>query len=113
MAKVKKPRWVEGGEGASELPGRKKYKKTYMYTDKMEDDMTEEPMEMCEMGEMGGMDGMHGMHPMHHMHHMPMGMMLAHAYVPWQSYEQAFSPKEALMKGTLFPELWGAYPIPE
>lgn len=39
--------------------------------------------------------------------------ILAHSYVPWQSYEQAFSPGEALMKGTLFPELWGVYPIPE
>ena len=41
-----------------------------------------------------------------------MTMMLAHAYVPWQQYEQAFCPQEALMKGTLFPELWGVYPIP-
>ncbi|BBB90701.1 MAG TPA: spore coat associated protein CotJA [Methylomusa anaerophila] len=39
--------------------------------------------------------------------------ILAHAYVPWQCYETAFSPCEALMKGTLFPELWGVYPIPE
>lgn len=43
----------------------------------------------------------------------PCNMLLAHSYVPWQSYEQAFSPREALMKGTLFPELWGVYPIPE
>jgi hypothetical protein len=42
----------------------------------------------------------------------PAGMM-AHAYVPWQCYEQAFSPRDALMRGTLFPELWGAYPIPK
>jgi hypothetical protein len=42
----------------------------------------------------------------------PPGMM-AHAYVPWQCYDKAFSPCEALMRGTLFPELWGAYPIPE
>ncbi len=39
-------------------------------------------------------------------------IMLAHAYVPWQFYEKAFSPSEALSKGTLFPELWGVYPIP-
>lgn len=39
--------------------------------------------------------------------------LLAHAYVPWQRYEEAFSPKEALMKGTLFPELYGVYPIPK
>lgn len=38
---------------------------------------------------------------------------LAHAYVPWQVYCQAFPPREALMKGTLFPELWGVYPIPK
>ena len=41
------------------------------------------------------------------------GMMLAHAYVPWQRYTEAFSPKEALRKGTLFPCLYGAYPIPK
>ncbi|MDF2634141.1 MAG: Spore coat protein CotJA [Pelosinus sp.] len=39
-------------------------------------------------------------------------MMLAHAYVPWQCYDEAFSPQEALRKGTLFPSLYGAYPIP-
>lgn len=40
------------------------------------------------------------------------GMILAHAYVLWQSYDDAFCPQEALMKGTLFPELYGVYPIP-
>lgn len=40
-------------------------------------------------------------------------MQLAHAYVPWQYYDKAFSPHEALMKGTLFPELYGVYPIPK
>lgn len=40
-------------------------------------------------------------------------MVLAHAYVPWQTYDQAFCPEEALMKGTLFPELYGVYPIPQ
>ncbi len=39
--------------------------------------------------------------------------MLAHAYVPWQKYEKAFCPREALAKGTLFPELWGVYRIPK
>lgn len=39
--------------------------------------------------------------------------ILAHAYVPWQQYEKAFSPCEALSKGTLFPELWGVYRIPK
>ncbi|MEG6584327.1 spore coat associated protein CotJA [Dendrosporobacter sp. 1207_IL3150] len=43
---------------------------------------------------------------------MPKCIMLAHAYVPNQCYNKAFCPQEALMKGTLFPELWGAYPIP-
>lgn len=41
-----------------------------------------------------------------------MPLLLAHAYVPWQKYERAFTPREALAKGTLFPELWGVYPIP-
>lgn len=31
---------------------------------------------------------------------------LAEAYVVWQKYERAFSPREALAKGTLFPELY-------
>ena len=41
------------------------------------------------------------------------GMKLAHSYVPLQYYDKAFSPHEALMKGTLFPELYGVYPIPK
>jgi len=40
-------------------------------------------------------------------------MKLAHAYVPWQHYDEAFNPHEALMKGTLFPELYGVYAIPK
>jgi hypothetical protein len=40
-------------------------------------------------------------------------MKLAHAYVPWQRYDEAFNPREALMKGTLFPNLYGVYPIPK
>ena len=43
----------------------------------------------------------------------PQTVILAHAYVPWQCYTNAFTPSEALMKGTLFPELWGVYPIPK
>lgn len=39
-------------------------------------------------------------------------MMLAHAYVPWQFYERTYCPSEALMKGTLFPELYGVYTVP-
>ena len=39
-------------------------------------------------------------------------MMLAHSYVPWQHYHKAFCPQEALMKGTLFPELYGPYTPP-
>ena len=41
------------------------------------------------------------------------GMKLAHSYVPWQYYDKAFSPQVALMKGTLFPELYGVYMIPK
>lgn len=44
---------------------------------------------------------------------MPDCILLAHSYVPWQIYEKAFTPPEALRKGTLFPELWGVYPIPK
>ena len=40
-------------------------------------------------------------------------MMLAHSYVPWQYYDKAFSPQEALIRGTLFPELFGVYKIPK
>lgn len=36
-------------------------------------------------------------------------MKLAHAYVPYQHYTSAFSPMEALHKGTLFPELFSPY----
>lgn len=43
----------------------------------------------------------------------PECIQLAHSYVPWQTYEKAFTPPEALMKGTLFPELWGVYKIPK
>ena len=43
----------------------------------------------------------------------PECIQLAHSYVPWQTYEKAFTPSEALMKGTLFPELWGVYKIPK
>lgn len=40
-------------------------------------------------------------------------MKLAHSYVLWQHYDNAFSPQEALMKGTLFPELYGVYTPPK
>lgn len=43
---------------------------------------------------------------------MPEQVILAHSYVPWQFYVKAYSPQEALMRGTLFPELFGVYPIP-
>lgn len=43
----------------------------------------------------------------------PACIQFAHDYVPWQTYEKAFTPPEALMKGTLFPELWGVYRIPK
>jgi hypothetical protein len=39
--------------------------------------------------------------------------LLAHSYTPWQFYKKAYSPATALMKGTLFPELYGVYRIPK
>lgn len=36
-------------------------------------------------------------------------MQLARAYVPFQRLNQVFEPREALMKGTLFPELYMPY----
>ncbi|MCE5285224.1 MAG: spore coat associated protein CotJA [Pelosinus sp.] len=80
----------------------------------MHKDMCEEPEEMDMMHMHKEHMGMHG-HMMHeHMMHMPMhkNMRLAHAYVPWQCYTKAFSPCEALNKGTLFPELFGVYKLP-
>lgn len=84
-----------------------------------EEEICEMPKNMCEgqeememMHMHHEMDGMHD-HPMHM--HMPMhkNMQLAHAYVPWQCYHKAFNPCEALVKGTLFPELFGVYRIPK
>jgi hypothetical protein len=46
-------------------------------------------------------------------HGMSSRKMLAHAYMPWQTYDKAFCPREALAKGTLFPDLWGVYRIPK
>lgn len=95
MAKNKNPRWFDETEPVATASDRKKNMK--YYPGQMSAEMMQgEDMAMMEDAEMG----------------MPM-RVLAHAYVPWQYYEQAFSPREALMKGTLFPELWGAYPIPE
>lgn len=83
------------------------------------DDQIDDDDEMP-MGHQGHMPmGPHDhMAMMGHHEHMPMmghheHMMLAHAYVPWQCYHEAFCPKEALMHGTLFPELFGVYPIPQ
>ena len=36
-------------------------------------------------------------------------MRLARAYVPYQIYTKSYSPKEALEKGTMFPELYSPY----
>ena len=94
-----------------------KKKKAYMPDESMQEDMMEMPMHEEEDMAMNHMEHMQHMLPMEHMQHMehmhPMKHILAHAYVPWQKYDRAFSPKEALMKGTLFPELWGVYPIPK
>lgn len=68
--------------------------------DEMDDDF-----EMIDaMSSMDDKDGMCG--------NVPANIKLAHAYVPYQCYDKAFCPAEALKKGTLFPELWGVYPIP-
>ncbi len=109
---------------------------TMKMKDNMDDmcDMDEEMDDMCDMDDMDDMcdmddmDDMCDMDDMDDMCDMPQDcgkemkmdmcdkmpecMMLAHAYVPWQCYERAFTPPEALMKGTLFPELWGVYRIP-
>jgi hypothetical protein len=34
---------------------------------------------------------------------------LARAYIPYQKYTSTYSPREALEKGTLFPELYRPY----
>lgn len=39
----------------------------------------------------------------------PPKMHLARAYVPWQRFGRTYSPREALMRGTLFPELFWPY----
>lgn len=48
---------------------------------------------------------------------MPANIVFARAYVPFQCYTQAYSPQEALMRGTLFPELdqpqWFIKPTPK
>lgn len=41
----------------------------------------------------------------------PQEKELARAYVPFQIMNQTFTPKEALCKGTLFPELYKPYCI--
>ncbi|WP_238528235.1 spore coat associated protein CotJA [Acetonema longum] len=68
-------------------------------------------MEPC-LDEMS--EGMHhgSMHAVTDEAHIPSPVLLAHAYVPWQCYTKAFSPQEALKKGTLFPELYGPYQPP-
>lgn len=37
-------------------------------------------------------------------------LRLARAYIPWQRYGKTYSPREALERGTLFPELYSPYP---
>ncbi|HLV08578.1 MAG TPA: spore coat associated protein CotJA [Halanaerobiales bacterium] len=39
----------------------------------------------------------------------PDRMKLAHAYIPYQEFREAYSPEQALRRGTLFPELWMPY----
>jgi hypothetical protein len=81
------------------------------------DDMCDMEEDMDDMEEMvskksccmGSMEGMNK----DMCNNFPECIQLAHSYVPWQTYEKAFTPPEALMKGTLFPELWGVYKIPK
>ncbi len=40
---------------------------------------------------------------------MPVNPLLAHAYVPYQTFMTVYPLNEALMKGTLFPELYFPY----
>lgn len=40
---------------------------------------------------------------------MPMYVMMARAYVPYQTYMQAYPLTEAIFRGTLFPELYQPY----
>ena len=39
----------------------------------------------------------------------PEGLELARAYIPYQQYTKAWSPEEALERGTMFPELYRPY----
>lgn len=41
--------------------------------------------------------------------YMTPSLKLAQAYMPFQVMNKVFSPKEALCKGTLFPELYMPY----
>ncbi|MDR3592460.1 MAG: spore coat associated protein CotJA [Negativicutes bacterium] len=105
MRRPRYPAWHDGGMG-------KKMPEHMMMPDHMmpEHKMMPEPMMMPEHKMMP----MEEVPPAECMCEEPMsGQLLAHSYVPWQFYRQAFSPKEALMKGTLFPELFGVYPIPK
>lgn len=40
---------------------------------------------------------------------MPMYVMYARAYIPYQTYMMEYPIREALMRGTLFPELYQPY----
>ncbi len=51
----------------------------------------------------------HGIYPIPFM---PACVKYANAYIPYQCYVQAYPLPEALMRGTLFPELYQPY-IPE
>lgn len=96
MNKKLRPKWYE--ESMMTDAQVMKKDKAMFAGECLDDEMEEEHMEMATMMGEQAEPGM---------------MMLAHAYVPWQCYDRAFSPREALMRGTLFPELWGVYPIPE
>lgn len=94
-------------------PGKSKAMKMKEEFHDMEDMCDIDEMDE-DMDEMEDMENMKMHHPMGEMGaHFPECIQLAHSYVPWQTYEKAFTPPEALMKGTLFPELWGVYRIPK
>lgn len=104
-----------------------KKKHSYYWGEDTKDEDMCPPEEMEKMHEMEDMEDMHmdmhmdmceepeemHKHMMHmHGHMMHKNMRLAHSYVLWQCYHKAFSPCEALNKGTLFPELFGVYKLP-
>jgi hypothetical protein len=99
--KHKPKKWLPGQEMCQPMMGMKPA--MCMYGNEMDGMQKTPAMCGCEAEKSPCLQGMHSMTGMH------MEPMLAHAYVPMQWYEKAFSPQEAFQKGTLFPELYGPY----